>query len=199
MSIELRNQIFWHTGHVSRVERAKRLGQSPRCIWLTGLSGAGKSSLAAELELALTNTGKHAYVLDGDNIRHGLNKDLGFSVNDRRENIRRVAEVSRLMVDAGLIVIVAFISPFRAERDEARTLFRDSEFIEVFVDSSLETCEWRDTKGLYAKARQGFIKDFTGIDSPYEPPINPELHLKTDLESVTDSVQHLLEFLRQES
>ena len=148
-------------------------------MWFTGLSGSGKSTIANLLEKRLHADGKHTYVLDGDNVRHGLNRDLGFTEADRVENIRRVAEVAKLLVDAGLIVIVAFISPFRAERQLARGLFDDGEFIEVFVDTPLEECERRDTKGLYAQARGGELKNFTGIDSTYEPPEAPEIHLRT--------------------
>ena len=170
----------------TKESRANALRQQPMCIWFTGLSGSGKSTLAAMLDEVLRDLGKHVYVLDGDNVRHGLNKDLGFTEADRKENIRRVAEVARLIVDAGLIVIVAFISPFVSEREMARSLFEPDEFFEVFVDASLEECERRDPKGLYAKARQGKLPDFTGIDSPYEPPQFPEIHVKT-AETVIDT------------
>lgn len=176
--------------------RAKALGQQPMCIWFTGLSGSGKSTLASVLDKMLRNQGKHVYVLDGDNVRHGLNNDLGFSADDRKENIRRVAEVARLMVDAGLIVIVAFISPFEAERTMARSLFDTDEFYEVFVDASVAECEQRDPKGLYAKARQGKLPEFTGIDSPYEPPRCPEVHVKTAAMSVDDCVAKILAALQ---
>lgn len=162
---------------VDRHMRARALGQVPRCVWFTGLSGAGKSTVANLLDRRLHAAGRHACVLDGDNIRHGLNKDLGFTDADRVENIRRVAEVAKLMVDAGLIVLVSFISPFRAERQMARELFAPGEFIEVFIDTPLEVAEQRDAKGLYAKARAGLIRNFTGIDSPYEPPEAAELVL----------------------
>jgi len=171
------------------------MNQRPGCIWLTGLSGAGKSTLANALEEDLHDAGRFVYVLDGDNVRQGLNRDLSFSPEDRRENIRRVAEVALLMVDAGLIVIVAFISPFRAERDFARTLFEPGEFIEVFVDASLETCEQRDRKGLYALARSGGLKEFTGIDSPYEAPQSPDVHLDTDRDSLADCLAQIRQFL----
>lgn len=169
--------VFWQTGYVSKTQRAVALKQKPMCIWFTGLSGSGKSTLANELEAWLYREGRHVYVLDGDNIRLGLNNDLSFSAEDRQENIRRIAEVARLMVDAGLIVLVAFISPFRKDRDMARALFGADEFVEVFVDTSLDVCEQRDTKGLYAKARSGQLRNFTGIDSPYEVPLEPEVHL----------------------
>jgi bifunctional enzyme CysN/CysC len=164
---------------VTKAARAEMKHQQAHCLWFTGLSGSGKSTIANLLEKRLHADGKHTYILDGDNVRHGLNRDLGFTEEDRVENIRRVAEVAKLLVDAGLIVIVAFISPFRAERRMARTLFADGEFVEVFVDTPLEECERRDVKGLYAKARRGELKNFTGIDSDYEPPEAPEIHLKT--------------------
>lgn len=156
------------------------MGQRPGCIWFTGLSGAGKSTIADLVERRLFAEGRHTYLLDGDNVRHGLNGDLGFTEADRAENVRRVAEVARLMVDAGLIVLVAFISPFRAERAFARSLFAEGEFIEVFVDTPLEVCERRDPKGLYAKARTGQLPNFTGIDSAYESPENPDVRLQTN-------------------
>ncbi len=172
--------IHWQALTVDRVARAASLQQTPRCIWFTGLSGSGKSTIANLLEKRLHAQGRHTYILDGDNLRHGLNRDLGFTDADRVENIRRVAEVARLMVDAGLLVLVSFISPFRAERELARSLFAPGEFVEVFVDASLAECERRDPKGLYAKARRGELKNFTGIDSPYEPPLAPDVHLHSD-------------------
>jgi bifunctional enzyme CysN/CysC len=171
--------VPWQPVDLHKAERAAALGQRPCCIWFTGLSASGKSTLANLLEQRLHAQGRHTYLLDGDNVRHGLSRDLGFTEADRVENIRRVAEVARLMVDAGLIVLVSFISPFRAERRMARALFEPGEFIEVFVDAPLEECERRDPKGLYAKARRGEVKNFTGIDSPYEPPEAPEVHLRT--------------------
>jgi bifunctional enzyme CysN/CysC len=172
--------IHWQHLDVDKAARARSKHQSPRCLWFTGLSGAGKSTIANLVDKKLLAMGRHAYVLDGDNVRHGLNKDLGFTDEDRVENIRRVAEVAKLMVDAGLIVLVSFISPFRAERDMARSLFDAGEFLEVFVDTPLAEAERRDVKGLYAKARRGELRNFTGIDSPYEAPLTPELHLRTD-------------------
>ncbi|GAA4999641.1 sulfate adenylyltransferase subunit CysN [Pseudoluteimonas lycopersici] len=171
--------IHWHHLEVDKAARARIKHQQPRCVWFTGLSGSGKSTIANLVEKKLLAMGQHTYLLDGDNVRHGLNKDLGFTDEDRVENIRRVAEVAKLMVDSGLIVLVSFISPFRAERRMARELFDDGEFVEVFIDTPLELAEKRDVKGLYAKARAGEIKHFTGIDSPYEEPENAEVVLQT--------------------
>ena len=189
---ESQAEVIWHQTHITKDDRAKQKNQVPKCIWLTGLSGSGKSTLANALEVALTEQGKHTYLLDGDNVRHGLNKNLGMSDEDRTENIRRVSEVAKLMVDAGLIVVTAFISPFRADRDAARELFEDGEFVEVFVDAPLEECEKRDPKGLYQKARQGIIKEFTGIDSPYEAPAKPELVVNTAENDIEACVKQLI-------
>jgi bifunctional enzyme CysN/CysC len=169
--------IHWQHLDVDKATRARIKHQRPRCLWFTGLSGAGKSTIANLVEKKLLAMGQHTYLLDGDNVRHGLNKDLGFTDEDRVENIRRVAEVAKLMTDAGLIVLVSFISPFRAEREMARALFQPGEFVEVFVDTPLAVAEQRDVKGLYAKARRGELRNFTGIDSPYEVPEHPEVHL----------------------
>jgi bifunctional enzyme CysN/CysC len=171
--------VHWHTLDVTRHARASLKGQKPCVVWFTGLSGAGKSTIANAVEQRLHGLARHTYLLDGDNVRHGLNKDLGFRDADRVENIRRVAEVARLMADAGLIVLVSFISPFRAERDMARGLMEPGEFVEVFVDTPLAIAEARDPKGLYRKARRGELEHFTGIDSPYEAPERPELRLDT--------------------
>ena len=171
--------VQWQVLDISKDLRAAAKHQLPCVIWLTGLSGAGKSTIANLVERTLHEQGHHTYLLDGDNVRHGLNKDLGFTASDRAENIRRVAEVARLMVDAGLIVIVAFISPFTSERRMARALLGDDEFFEVYVDAPLDVAEKRDPKGLYAKARRGELANFTGIDSPYEPPHNPDLRIDT--------------------
>lgn len=164
---------------ITQAVRAALKGQHPCVLWFTGISGAGKSTIANLVEQKLLAAGRHTYLLDGDNIRHGLNSDLGFTDQDRAENIRRVAEVARLMTDAGLIVLTAFISPFRREREMARALFKSGEFIEIHVDTPLAVAEAHDPKGLYKKARAGLLKNFTGIDSPYEAPEKPEIHLRT--------------------
>jgi adenylylsulfate kinase len=177
---------------VSYEQRKKRLRQEPKLIWLTGLSGSGKSTLAIGLEQYLFEAGFKVYLLDGDNIRKGINKDLGFSSADRTENIRRIGEVSKLMLDAGLIIISAFISPFRDDREMVKEIVGEERFTEVFVDCPLEVCEKRDTKGLYKKARQGFIRDFTGIGSPYEIPEHPNLVIHTHKESIDESLSKLI-------
>jgi bifunctional enzyme CysN/CysC len=189
--------IAWQAVDVDKAARARMKGQHPCVIWLTGLSGAGKSTIANLLETELHRRGLHTYLLDGDNVRHGLSKDLGFSDADRVENIRRVSEVARMMSDAGLVVIVSFISPFRSERRMARALMDDGEFIEVFVDTPLAVAEARDRKGLYAKARRGEILNFTGVSSPYEPPEHPEVHLDTTIEPAEASAQRVLDALEQ--
>ena len=191
------HNIHWQALDVDRESRAALMGQRPAVLWFTGLSGAGKSTIANLVEKRLHGLGRHTYTLDGDNIRHGLNRDLGFTDADRVENIRRVAEVARLMADAGLIVLVSFISPFRAERRMARELMRDGEFIEVFVDTPLSDAEARDVKGLYAKARAGQLKNFTGIDSPYERPENPEIHVDTTRETPEEAAERLVDYLLQ--
>jgi len=187
--------IYLSQGKVTPAQRAARYGHWGRIIWLTGLSGSGKSTIATELERELFNAGKLAFVLDGDNIRHGLNRDLGFSPEDRRENIRRIGEVAKLFADAGLICITSFISPYRADRQMVRQIARPGQFIEVYVNAPLEVCEQRDPKGLYAKARAGEIKEFTGISAPYEPPENPEIELRTDKLTVAECVARILEYL----
>ncbi len=188
--------VHWQHLDVDKAARARIKGQQPKVLWFTGLSGAGKSTVANQVEKRLHAQGVHTFLLDGDNVRHGLNRDLGFTDEDRVENIRRVAEVARLMADAGLVVLVSFISPFRAERQMARERFEDGEFIEVFVDVPLEVAEARDVKGLYRKARVGQIPNFTGIDSPYEAPEAPELHLHADTDSVPAMVEQVLQALR---
>ena len=186
------SNIHWQALELNKATRATQKHQEPKCIWFTGLSGSGKSTIANLLEKRLHAEGKHTYLLDGDNVRHGLNRDLGFTEADRVENIRRVAEVAKLMVDAGLIVLVSFISPFRSERRMARELFAEGEFLEIFVDTPIEECEKRDVKGLYAKARKGDLKNFTGIDSPYEAPDAPELRLPTTHLSAEVCVDQIL-------
>jgi bifunctional enzyme CysN/CysC len=190
------SNIHWQAMDIDKSARAEAKHQRPVVLWFTGLSGAGKSTVANVVEKKLHARGRHTVTLDGDNVRHGLNRDLGFTSADRVENIRRVAEVSKLMVSAGLITISSFISPFRSERQMARDLLEDGEFVEIFVDTPLEVAEARDRKGLYAKARAGEIKNFTGIDSPYEPPQNPEIHIKTedkDAETTADEIVAWLE------
>lgn len=184
--------VHWQAVDVDQAARALQKQQKPQCIWFTGLSGSGKSTLANLLDKRLYAAGRHICLLDGDNLRLGLNRDLGFTDADRVENIRRVAEVARLMVDAGLIVLVSFISPFRQDRRMARALFKAGEFVEVFVDTPMEVCEDRDVKGLYAKARRGDLKNFTGIDSPYEAPECPELHLGPALLTPAECVEKII-------
>jgi bifunctional enzyme CysN/CysC len=190
--------LHWQAGSVDKSARAEQKAQKPFCLWFTGLSGSGKSTIANALDRRLFELGHHAFVLDGDNVRHGLNRDLGFTDADRVENVRRVAEVSKLMNDAGLITMVALISPFRSERQMARELFGDGAFIEVFVDAPLAVCEERDPKGLYRRARQGAIQNFTGIDSPYEPPEAAEIRLRTDQSDAESLADDIIQFLHQE-
>jgi len=189
------SHITWHDSEVTKVDRQKQNGHKSAVIWFTGLSGSGKSTVSVALEQALFELGKHAYRLDGDNVRHGLNKNLGFSPEDRKENIRRIGEVSKLLVDAGTIAITAFISPYRVDRDDVRNILEDGEFIEVYTQCSVEECEKRDPKGLYAKARSGEIKEFTGISAPYEAPNHPEITINTEQQSVEQAVAHILNYL----
>ena len=198
MAKQVATNITWHEGHVERAAREKALGQRGATIWMTGLSASGKSTVAFTLEHALNSAGRAAYVLDGDNIRHGLNKNLGFSAEDRAENIRRIGEVAKLFADAGVLVITSFISPYRADRDGVRALHETAglPFLELFVDAPLTVCETRDPKGLYAKARAGQLKGFTGIDDPYEPPLKPEMVVRTGVltpEQATSEILGLLE------
>ncbi|MDN5293097.1 MAG: adenylylsulfate kinase [Eubacteriales bacterium] len=192
------SNIFWHAGEVSRQDREKLLQQRGAVLWFTGLSGAGKSTVARRVEKKLYDMGHLAYVLDGDNIRFGLNKDLGFSPADRKENIRRVGEVAKLFADAGIITMTAFISPYREDRDMVRRLLPEGDFIEVYVACPLVECERRDVKGLYKKARAGEIKEFTGISAPYEEPLAPELVLETHRESVEESANKVIAYLRKQ-
>ncbi|MCE3254387.1 MAG: adenylylsulfate kinase [Cellvibrio sp.] len=194
-STELASEAVWHNMKISPEQRALLLQQKPCCIWLTGLSGAGKSTIANALDAVLHSQGKKSFLLDGDNLRHGLNKDLGMSEIDRAENIRRVGEVAKLLVEAGLIVVCAFISPYRRDRQMVRSIFAQGSFIEVFIDTPLNVCESRDPKGLYKKARQGILKNFTGISDPYEAPQAPELTLDTSRNSVEDSTKQILSIL----
>ncbi len=188
-------EVYWHPHKVTKEDRQKIKGHKSAVIWFTGLSGSGKSTLANELEYKLHSLGVHTYVLDGDNIRHGLNSDLGFSPEDRQENIRRIGEVAKLFVDAGLVVLVSFISPYRRDRKRARSLVEPGEFIEVYVKCPLEVAEQRDPKGLYKKARAGIIQEFTGISAPYEEPENPEIVVETDKLSVEESVEKIFKYL----
>jgi adenylylsulfate kinase len=189
------NNIFLHQSLISTQDRQILAGHRSFIIWFTGLSGAGKSSLAHALEKTLFNKGCRTFVFDGDNVRHGLCSDLGFSQADREENIRRIGEMSKLFVEAGVIAITAFISPFRTDRDRVRALVKEGEFIEIYCNASLSVCEKRDTKGLYKKARTGQIKDFTGISSPYEPPDNPELEINTGSETLESCVEEIIKYL----
>ena len=189
--------ITWHEGHVGRNERETLLKQKGALLWFTGLSGSGKSTVAFTVEHELVRRGNLCYVLDGDNIRHGLNKNLGFSAEDRAENIRRIGEVGKLFVDTGVITMTAFISPYRADREAARELLGDGEFIEVLVDVPIEICEERDPKGLYKKARAGEIKGFTGIDDPYEAPENPEIVIKNGECTASEAAAQVIEYLEK--
>jgi bifunctional enzyme CysN/CysC len=191
------DNIYWSHGKVSASQREARNGHAGCVVWLTGLSSAGKSTIAVELERELFSLGRHAYVLDGDNMRHGLCSNLGFSHEDRTENIRRVGEVAKLFADAGVICITAFISPYRADRDLARKIVPAGRFVEVFVNAPLEVCEKRDPKGLYAKARAQEIKHFTGVSAPYEAPLQPEIELRTDQLNVGESVLRILDYLHR--
>jgi adenylylsulfate kinase len=197
MTEQKATNIVWHKGAVTRDDREQLNGHKGCTVWLTGLSGSGKSTIAVDLEKRLCERGVRAYILDGDNIRHGLNKNLGFSPEDRTENIRRIGEVAKLCTDAGTVTITAFISPYRADRDQVRALMKGGDFIEVHVDCPVEVCEQRDVKGLYKKARAGEIKEFTGISAPYEAPNSPELTIKTSQQSVEESAVQILRHLQQ--
>ena len=192
---ETDDNIVWHNQQITKNKRETLLNQKPCILWFTGLSGSGKSTIANAVEQELFTRGIKTYLLDGDNVRHGLNKDLGFSEMDRIENIRRIGEVSKLFVDSGLIVLTAFISPFKSDRQIAKSLVNYDEFIEVFVNTSLEVCESRDPKGLYEKARNGDMKNFTGIDSPYENPEEPKIEIKTDELSIQKCCDKIIDYL----
>lgn len=195
MTVQKATNIKWHHGKITKDDRFKLMKQKGVTIWLTGLSGSGKSTIAVELEHALLENKHLAYILDGDNIRHGLNKNLGFSPEDRTENIRRIGEVAKLFTDANMITITAFISPYRQDRDNVRKLLKDGEFVEIYVKCPLEVCEQRDTKGLYKKARAGEVKEFTGISAPYEEPLNTELMIDTSKMTVEESTRTVLNYL----
>lgn len=199
MTREKATNVHWHHGNITRAHRNRFLGQKGATLWFTGLSASGKSTIAVALEAALYEYGKLSYRLDGDNIRLGINRNLGFSAEDRAENIRRIGEISKLFVDAGLLVLSAFISPYRADRDRVRALHRDAgfDFIEIHVDCSLETAERRDPKGLYKKARAGEIRNFTGIDDPYEKPENPEIHLRSDRMTLEEEVEIIVSYMKE--
>ena len=190
--------IVWHRAQITKQDRQRLNGHKSAVIWFTGFSGAGKSSLSVAVEKELHKRGIRTYVLDGDNIRHGLNNNLGFTPKDRTENIRRIGEVSKLFVDAGVMTLTAFISPYREDRDMVRAMVEQGEFVEIYVKCALKECEKRDPKGLYKKARKGEIKGFTGIDAPYEAPQNPELIVETDKETLRESVAQVLNFLREQ-
>ncbi|MBF9297841.1 adenylyl-sulfate kinase [Mammaliicoccus sciuri] len=189
--------ITWHDSEVTKAQRQERNGHKSVVIWFTGLSGSGKSTISVALEKALFEQNITSYRLDGDNIRHGLNQNLGFSPEDRKENIRRIGEVGKLMVDAGVVTMTAFISPYEEDRNTVRDILEDGEFIEVFTKCSLDECEARDPKGLYKKARSGEIKEFTGINAPYEEPSNPEIVIDTENESVEESVEKIVAYLKE--
>jgi adenylylsulfate kinase len=191
------SNVVWHEQSLTKELRRKQNGHNSFVLWFTGLSGSGKSTVANAVAKRLFDDGIKNYVLDGDNVRHGLNKDLGFSEEDRKENIRRIGEVSKLFVDGGQVVLTAFISPFTADRELVRNLLEDDEFVEVYIKCPIEECEKRDPKGLYVKARQGIIPDFTGIDSPYEEPVNPELIIETNASSIEESVEQIIAYLKK--
>jgi len=199
MADQKATNVHWHEGDITREHRAKLVGHKGATLWFTGLSGSGKSTVAVELEGVLSELGVLSYRLDGDNVRLGINKNLGFSAEDRTENIRRIGEIAKLFVDTGVIALSSFISPYAADRDQVRALHEeaDMDFIEIFVDCSLETAESRDPKGLYKKARAGEIKNFTGIDDPYEAPPRAEIHLHSDQQSLTEEVDIIVAMLRE--
>jgi len=195
MAEQKATNVTWHEHTVSKPERQKLMGHKSAVLWFTGLSGAGKSTVANTVDHLLHQKGIHTFVLDGDNVRMGLNKNLGFSAEDRAENIRRIGEVAKLFANSGIFVLTAFISPYRADRDQVRSILEEGEFIEVLVDASLETCEARDPKGLYKKARAGEIKGFTGIDDPYEAPEHPEIILDGNNKSIDELAEEVVQYL----
>ncbi|MFC1851922.1 adenylyl-sulfate kinase [candidate division CSSED10-310 bacterium] len=197
MDYQKAKNIVKHETHVCRPDRERKYGHRSFTLWFTGLPASGKSSLASAVEKILHDRGLKTYLLDGDNVRHGLNKNLGFSPEDRQENIRRLSEVAKLFRDAGIINLIAFISPYRRERDFARSLSQGDDFIEIFVDCPVSVCEKRDPKGMYEKARQGIIKEYTGISAPYEAPENPEIHVRTDALSLAESTTCIIDYLHQ--
>ncbi len=199
MTEQKATNVHWHHGEITREDRNRLLGQRGATLWFTGLSGSGKSTVAVALESALYERGKLSYRLDGDNIRLGINKNLGFSAEDRTENIRRIGEIAKLFVDASLIALSSFISPYRSDRDKVRALHEETghDFIEIHVDCALDEAEKRDPKGLYKKARAGEIKNFTGIDDPYEAPLNPEIHLRTDRMTLEEEVATIINYLEE--
>lgn len=192
-----KDNVVWHAHKITKHDRARKINQRPAVLWFTGLSGSGKSTIAGALEQKLFELGHHTYLLDGDNVRHGLNKDLGFSDSDRVENIRRIGELSKLFADAGLTVLSAFISPFRSDRQLVRDLMPEGEFVEIFMNTPIEVCESRDPKGLYQKARRGEIKNFTGIDSDYEAPEQPEILINTAECDVDECAEKVIRYLRE--
>jgi len=199
MAEQIATNVHWHEGDITREHRTKLLGHKGATLWFTGLSGSGKSTVAVELEGTLSELGVLAYRLDGDNVRMGINKNLGFSAEDRAENIRRIGEVAKLFADSGVVALSSFISPYRADRDQVRALHEAAgiDFIEIYVDCSLEAAESRDPKGLYKKARAGEIKNFTGIDDPYEAPDSPEIHLHSDQQNLAEEIAAIMDMLRQ--
>lgn len=188
----MKENIIPHTYSISKADRLKSNGHNSFLMWFTGLSGSGKSTIANAVEQELHKSGVKTYVLDGDNIRNGINNDLTFAPEDRTENIRRIAEIANLFIDSGVVVLAAFVSPYKKDRDNIRTIVKNSNFVEVFIDTSVEECERRDVKGLYKKARAGEIKNMTGISAPYEAPANPHIHIKTENQTVSEAVQIIL-------
>ncbi|MFD1038936.1 adenylyl-sulfate kinase [Virgibacillus byunsanensis] len=197
MENNIKENISWHNTEISKIDRQKLLGQKSCVLWFTGLSGSGKSTISSKVDEKLHNLGVSTYLLDGDNVRHGLNKDLGFGGKDRMENIRRIGEVAKLFVDSGIVVLTAFISPYVDDREKVKNLLGENEFIEIYTKCSLKACEMRDPKGLYKKARNGEIAEFTGISSPYEVPVNPDITIDTENMSVEECSEVVINFIRK--